>query len=766
MPKIEVLNVRRCNEAAHSENLQPDEVQVLENMVLDRPAWENKPFVRGGFALEKGVENNTPITRMQDVMDKSDNACLLFCSGGRLAAYYDNGSVNSLISGANSQGVFHTIPLGQGDYLTSNGYDRPSVLSDEYLATVRPLVVSSPGLPSTVTVQEGGSLTANSYYRWIIVYVTEKGEISEVTSPITVNNVGDYISDGATTTATAKQVAFTGIPNSGDTRVTGKRIYRTKGKGRVFYLAATLEATTTNFTDSIADDQLDTGETLTFLGTPRSMTTVTYHRGRVFGGNFNKDYTNALMPPAMSNIRFRYATAPASPNLGLPVGTYYFAISYVDQDGRESALSPAASFSVTYLGDQSGIPYGRMELWTSGWPLPRIGAAEIDKSIASINFYRSKVNQWGGPFYLLQTISVQQLADTPELLRANAQDDALIQQFPIKAKKSTDTVAFENGLTFSDINRPSMFPQENVLLVYPEENDSITGIVDDGDGLLVFKNNSISKVFTSGSPISWRTVRISSVLGCTHPETLVQTDSRVYFVHNKEAWVYSRGEFKLLSEPKKATFLNLSSIKSACYWTERKWLVITGENALGSVILCYDEKLDSWYHFTSKITKSSGGHEDTIQSVAERRYGAKKGRLTIGTWNDLWFYNEGSYQDWSWTQNQDVEVHMTSRTFIFDNGVGKARLRKIWIRCRTYNAMRPSTQHYVKDMRTNLYRGYSGLTSTDGAPVRFSVDAWTPVANPDDCIVPEKMVYMFQGTIMAFLGMELSFNVINRGSRG
>lgn len=98
----------------------------------------------------------------------------------------------------------------------------------------------------TLTATTGGNMALNSYY-YVLTYVTSDAKETQQSisahGPITLTGVNNA-------------VALTSLTNSGDARVSKKRIYRGLGSSGPFFLAGELDNTVTSFTDNKSDAEL------------------------------------------------------------------------------------------------------------------------------------------------------------------------------------------------------------------------------------------------------------------------------------------------------------------------------------------------------------------------------------------------------------------------------------------------------------------------------------------------------------------------------
>ena len=90
-------------------------------------------------------------------------------------------------------------------------------------------------------------------------------------------------------------------------------------------------------------------------------------------------------------------------------------------------------------------------------------------------------------------------------------DSGLAAGATYSTNQTTDTE--RTGVAFSDIAKPPSFILEDVRDIYPDDGDQITGIFDDVNGVLIFKEHSICKIYTEGSSNNWRLVKLVPNIG-------------------------------------------------------------------------------------------------------------------------------------------------------------------------------------------------------------------------------------------------------------
>lgn len=135
--------------------------------------------------------------------------------------------------------------------------------------------VPEPTAPTMALVTTAGNVDVGAHY-YKVTYTTAVGETREAQSAASI-----------TTDASHKQVTVT-IPVSTDTRVTGRKIYRTKAGDLdyVEYLLATIaNNTATSYTDNIADASLTTGSAYFRANTTNNFITVAGAKAMMIDSN-------------------------------------------------------------------------------------------------------------------------------------------------------------------------------------------------------------------------------------------------------------------------------------------------------------------------------------------------------------------------------------------------------------------------------------------------------------------------------------------------
>ena len=171
----------------------------------------------------------------------SDNCLVTVASAAGIAGVIGIRLYRSKVSGAGPY-YFHTD-------LGASGGSVLDTRSDAAMSATEPPATNQSGLPG------GGSLAAGTQYQWVVQFVTALGQTEA--GPVLALTVPATEATGFRYTA----ANLTGLPISGDARVTGRKLYRTHGDAPgVFFLEATFaENTTTTYQSQLADAALTVG---------------------------------------------------------------------------------------------------------------------------------------------------------------------------------------------------------------------------------------------------------------------------------------------------------------------------------------------------------------------------------------------------------------------------------------------------------------------------------------------------------------------------
>ena len=216
--------------------------------------------------------------------------------------------------------------------------------------------LAAPPVIGGFTLSSGTNLGVGQYY-YFVVYVTNLGETS-AGATITV-----------TTTSGNTTVNLTGIPISSDSRVTARKLYRTKLGGtsdNQWFLATISNNVTTTYTDSIADASL-TGVSLQSykVNTTARYVTVSGIQGMVIDTNLTtlgRNAGNAIITSNGAAIRTVLIGALAGQNITTGQANVIVGVAggNLTTGGSNTLIGDLAGFALvnggsnTIMGSQSG----------------------------------------------------------------------------------------------------------------------------------------------------------------------------------------------------------------------------------------------------------------------------------------------------------------------------------------------------------------------------------------------------------------------------
>ena len=594
--------IERVNEFTDPELLKDTEVTKLDNMILE-----------GGRAKRRGAiqSYNT---------DTSDgNIKGLYELDGLIYGLVDTGSTRKLrkldTTWSDVKTSLSDVPLQFQRYndrgIFSNGSDALFTVENE---TAHNFIITAPDLTGiSLTLSTGSNLDASSYYSYKMTYVTANGEESAFSKS----------RDILTTTSTT--IVLSSLPVSSDTRVTGRKLYRTEGGGSVYYLVASLNNTITTYTDSLADSGLDTSEPIKYLVEVEKATTMCVHKDRLVFGNITASNSIDVLP-------FRLVLSTTTGSL---TGTFRYGMSFTMTNGRETGIITTADIALSSQG-------------TSVFYVP--SRTQDTSAVAQVNIYRSVDNV---NYYLVSSSSTKSRTFTDNTA-------TLTQAFPAVSSDSYEEWINQSRIYYSDISKPQQVPQFNYIDIYSDDDEAITGLVDQEDGILVFKEKSICKVYTSGSPYNWRVVRLVENIGCSDINTIQRAKNAIYFKFNDD--VYRYPDMKLVSLEFKDT-LDGKTIVDTAYISKYNWYVMVSTAEL----YIYDERVGSWLRFYGGADFYSA-LEDSNQN------------FLIGGEILLRYEADESldYNDYDNTNTDSIACLLRSKHFLTSSPTQLFRLRKLF----------------------------------------------------------------------------------------
>lgn len=661
MERIAVNGFEGLNEAQEPHLIKDSELTYMRDCVLQENSYGSAFAIhkRNGFGLknEDQIPTTSAINGISEVVLNDTN--YLLASSGEKLYQSENGTdawveigTDLLTSGDSIQ----TIPIIDNKYcmLSDSGapkmiYYSSGILTDN-LELEAPIVTSTKAVVKTATLTT--SIKSGSVYRYIVFYSTEDGTLSRPSRPLRAP---------ATTSAEPIPALFD-IPVSVDVRVVGRHIYRTQANDDIYFFHSVIaDNTTTFFDDYVTDEELDLARYIEFKNMPVNSKYGISHKGRLFFGNI-KYYVDGIMgteivcPSASAPSGYVGAqvfTATWVATGALASGNYTYLVEYVDQfDNRSSAYTTALVSSTGANGKVSLAYYPHFE---------KSGSYGITKK----NIYRSVRNDTTD-YYLIHQMGINEVATAG--IYDQITDAVLVTKPQYTNPVRTDT--YPDAIAWSEINRPSEFQTGNILRVNPEDGEEITGLVDMSDGILIFKRNSISKLYTTGTPESWRLVTILANVGCSSPKLIKKTPFGIIFPDKGKVYSFDQSAgLQVLSE-QISTFTNDSIItwNAMGYAQKYNWLIFSITKSSLEYLLIYSANIKNWYIFTSG-SKVKCIEQSKIPNI---------GNFICGTSAGYVVQYSGS-QDWFTGSAVDFTAEVKTKHFSFKDPVIKGRIRDIRI---------------------------------------------------------------------------------------
>ncbi|GAB1349031.1 hypothetical protein MASR1M107_12440 [Ignavibacteriales bacterium] len=586
--------IKRINEVIDPVFLGDDEVEEMINLVLDerglagtpvrRGSWKNFPLpplpggIRSVFELKSGQGDKFIAALAGDSLYFSGN-------GENAWAISSSGFENSESCGR--------IETGSGRVLIHSGYTS-KVVGGTNFTEVEPIAILPPEIngvaPVTAKHYDTGGSIAQGWYNFVLVYESESGDISSPSLPFTA-----YKGSGSGSTGfsgTSNRVEIGNLPVPTDKRVTKKKLYRTRAittsslsaSPFIYYELANLLPDETTFVDKTHDDDLSSFRMAKFATTPEGIA-HSFNKGRLFIGNVKTPELNFFSPPYSNDGvagKIFSGTATIMGGEIFNASDYKYLLVYVDENGTESGAI------VTPIISTPGEEHENMAAITLDY-LPFLPSSESTR-IVEKRLYRTKRD--GNVFFrhpvklgLNQILYTDITADS-ELGTVTYNSNLKINHFP-------------SSLLYSEPGNYYTFQPENIITLPQGSNCEIVEIFDDVDGILIFTETTISKLYTSGDPVTWRIITIFQGIGAENRNSILKTRKGIYFFSNGNFRFYSGGGITSPGDPILKTLSEIRLFFQPVWYPAREWCCFPVEFQSGArMMLVYDEKNGAWYKFT------------------------------------------------------------------------------------------------------------------------------------------------------------------------
>ena len=684
MAEILINNFTKVNESVFPDKLTSNELTVLTNMRLDEQigvASTRKGFTR----YSAQVDTTGTINSIFDVIDANGDNYLLTGMNTALKISDDDGDTwADLKTGLTTDQKIRMAPFG-GKFLFTNGIDNP-FYSD--MTNTYDLTIAKPDITSiSYTNNNLGTLPTNGVRIdiYMLVYQTADGQRSNPSNKFAFISV--YADDTINLT-------LSNIPISADSRVISKKLFRSKnGNYTRFYLVATLDNSETTYTDYISDDSLNTSETIEYLNVPLSSEFISSDNSRIFLANNTKLASNRVIAPVMWNQGITYVFDDTTAG-SMGAGTYHYRYSYVDKDGNESE-------SVSFFDYTLGASSKRLDFYITNQMLAfqtfidwtDESTYTYNTSIKYLRIYRTKAG--GTTYYHLTDYELPLdfpkatpgsgffsdlfygLGTTVYATYDSVNDSALTVEYPVSSHNATEVLSLKSSVIFSNLDKFSEFPELNYWDIYPDDGNEITGIFEDDLGQIIFKTNSICKLWTKGTPVNWSVEKLTENIGCDQPNTIIKFERNYFFVYRNIPYVFNaQSSPKILGDNGyggfnlSTTFNSITSYLGSAFWVKNRWYMLTVKISTNYYVLAFDTKLGGWYKFS--IHKA-----DTIFN---KNYGTNKDKILLGGADYIMYYNETATQDGDTTDEldaailTDISVELKTKDFSLVESFKTARL--------------------------------------------------------------------------------------------
>jgi len=740
-----IKGIKRLNEFTDPELLEPTEVTKFENMILN--SIGGKAVKRGGINIFEGNAAGGRHYSLHDCITSAGVNYILSAISTKVRKL--NVATNTwsdLKTGLTTNKKTRISSYGD-KYILTNGTDTPFITD---LSSAWDLTIDEPNIQAVTAARaSAGSLTVDKRYRWILVYVTSTGDYSQPSKPFGFTN--STLQDYNTTETTYLQINFSNLPVSSDTRVTGRLLFRTEGNGSTYYLVTALDNTDTTYNDGNADADLDTSYLISYLADFDYAKYSVSHLSRLFFANIKLKYLT-ITPPA--HVPFTATNGDHGSN-AIDEGTYRYKVTFLNSKGRESV----ASTYVEVVADAAmGITDNQITL--QRLPFPRIGAGDFDPDITHIRIYRTKeIGTYGSTNYYWVADNGRTDGDYIDITN----DTSLTTAYPKSGtgKYDEESSAKKSAVIFSNIGKISEFPPENMFNIYPDDGDEITGIFSEPDGIIVFKTNSICKLYTQGSPASWRVIKIIDNMGCDNGESIVKAGSVYYFLNKKLVYRFN-GNSK--PEPVGIHIINsLSAITTfydAIYNIKKNWYILTGDDTL----FIYDEIIGTWYIWNMS--------EPPVRyCLCDKIHGSTAGTFLLGGDSNektLYYNSSGSldYSDTSADSDALITPVIRTKTFTFPDSNFIYRLRKLLANYKKLDDNPVKHTLHDPDSGYNKYISDTTNSTLTSDYKQFIQDTGAMSASGTALLTGKKLYYQIESAgLLEFNSADIKHRIISRGRR-
>ena len=289
----------------------------------------------------------------------------------------------------------------------------------------------------------------------------------------------------------------------------------------------------------------------------------------------------------------------------------------------------------------------------------------------------------GGQFYLSGYTSVYGSTNSTQYVDIISDDQLLVARDILENNGIYQRIAnykYSSMVMWSEYSQGDVILGENFFNIEEDDNDEIVGLATDSNGVIVFKDRNIYKLYTPLNVEQWEYRKLIHGIGCSDRYSIVQIGmGEVVFYFNKSFyhWLDTSQSYpqecslKIKSYLESITFTNLD----VAYDNKRKWVIYTYDtSSIKGNCLVYDLSVRDergqgiWYHFT-KYETNLGLKSPCV---------TKEGSLLFGCYNDsrVYRYDGTIYKDV--IQGTEKEIYILLQTKVLEDIYMQIKKMDLW----------------------------------------------------------------------------------------
>lgn len=744
MSREKINKFSGINAYAHPSDLDNSEFPVFENFEMGAFGGATKPTKRLGYARYSSHQVGDASKVLNTLFEAG------FSAGDKLLINKEDGASSQLYEVVSPYTADPTAIVGASGSAFDNRLSMAMLKDKVYIANrgngiyvnnvyngTAASGYSDMGCPPcnnggiTGAAAAGGALSAGNY-RHLVTFLYDGFQESFAVGYYAYTGGASTSFGAPVTTATLNdKITLSGIP-TGNTRVTARKVYRTKaGTPGIYYLVDTINNNTdTTFVDTVADNYLGNeidGELLTgVFNKPYMSKYLTTHKDRLWEANCKDDFFAAI-PTA--DITLAEAAGGALDIGGVYKYRFYkvWNVHKEHPDGfTDLVFSNYVEKTITLTGANQSvdISYTGSDAWVGTIAYERTSGGGSDFMFVN---NRSR-------FGFVKTATVNDaLADTSRGWTNG------------KSTFTETNLTYPSHVAFSDASKPDMFPSGNVIKIGENDGEEITGIFSEEDAIIVFKENSIHKIITHYQKTNfWRVTPVVSNIGSDSFAQVQIADGHYVFVKKSSAGNGKLTVYEWTGGAPRPCSLKIQSyidtgrlvtVRGITYDKHSRQVIILFANSAtqNDTVLIYDLKerdemnFGKWYIHVNATTNLD------LRSVCSTKdYGVLFGN-GIG-----YLYNRTGYTDALGATPTTTAFTSKIRTKTFDYG-GNLRPRRFIGRMEVISGTVTSKSVTLKFKTDDITEGSETLNFVDSKNHQLLIN--TIFTDSDSNKAPRKNVY-------------------------